>query len=85
MYGEIGERDNAVGSCHAHRAIGDFQIVVTAQDSVGNSSNDSRSVTVVDDDTAGPNIVLSGSQGAETDGATNFFGWNISGLRSYTS
>ena len=53
--------------------LGAYEITVNATDNDGDcpgdttSSSDMRSVTVEDDDTAGPAIVLGGSQDAETD------------------
>src|SRR5207247_93386 len=40
--------------------------------------NNSRSVTVSDDDTAPPQIVLGSSQNAENDGQDQKFTWNVS-------
>src|SRR5439155_2898706 len=42
------------------------------------SNSASRSVTVSDDDTDAPTIVLGGSTGSENDGQTQSFNWNIS-------
>src|SRR5438477_24747 len=63
--------------------LGDYQITVSATDAdkdwVGDqlSSLASRSVSVSDDDVTPPSIVLSGSSGAQTDGETNSFTWNV--------
>src|SRR5204862_4408348 len=42
------------------------------------SSSASQSVTVSDDDTAGPVIVLGGSSGSQNDGQIQSFTWNVS-------
>jgi hypothetical protein len=69
---------SAIGSVNFDSlGLGLFEIVVDATDTAGNSSSASRSVTVSDDDTAGPVVDLSGSTGSETDGQTQNFGWNI--------
>src|SRR4029450_3589246 len=62
--------------------LGVFEIQVSATDADSDraadslSSSASRSVTVGDDDAEAPVIVLGGSSGAETDGATNAFTWD---------
>src|SRR5439155_288592 len=71
--------------------LGDYQISVSATDAdtdwagdqLGNSA--SRSVGVSDDDVAPPAIVLGGSSGAETDGDTNHFTWNVSDASNLSS
>src|SRR5207249_8119481 len=63
---------------------GSYTLDVSATDAdsdwVGDasSSTDSRAVTVSDDDTAGPVIVLGGSTGSENDGQTQEFTWSVS-------
>ncbi len=64
--------------------LGNFEIVVTATDTVGNMTTASRAVSVSDDDSAGPTISLSGSEGTENDGQPQSFGWNISDLSNLT-
>ncbi|MGE3807338.1 MAG: beta strand repeat-containing protein [Gemmataceae bacterium] len=51
--------------------LGEFEITVTASDLAGNSSNDSDSVSVSDDDTSGPPITLDG------DATTRNFTWSV--------
>ncbi len=64
---------------------GDFEMIVHATDTdndwVGDalSSTASRSVSIHDDDTEAPVVVLGGSTGAETDGQTQAFTWDVSG------
>jgi hypothetical protein len=64
--------------------LGTFEITVTATDAdgdwVGDSSTSSasRAVTVTDDDTEGPTIVLGGSTGTETECDTQVFTWDVS-------
>ena len=63
--------------------LGTYEITVNATDADTDWTGDqlsnsaSRSVTVSDDDTAQPQIVLGGSTGGETDGDTNHFTWNV--------
>src|SRR5439155_17348799 len=74
--------------------LGAFAINVTATDADADRANDSllstasRTVVVGDDDTAAPIITLGGSQGAENDGQSQTFTWNIAdadtGIRSAT-
>src|SRR5205085_2644483 len=63
---------------------GSFTLDVSATDNdndwIGDNSCSmaSRSVTVTDDDTAGPVITLGGSTGSENDGQAQSFSWNVS-------
>ena len=63
--------------------LGVFAINASATDADNDRPNDSlsnsgaRSVTVSDDDTTGPTIVLGGSQGSENDGQKQHFTWNV--------
>src|SRR2546427_9232829 len=60
-----------------------YAINVTATDADADRANDaltstaSRSVTVSDDDTTPPVIVLGGSAGSENDGQDQTFTWNV--------
>src|SRR5205823_1306878 len=74
--------------------LGTYAIAVSATDADNDRANDaltssaSRTVTVSDDDTTAPLIVLGGSTGSETDGQDNTFTWTItdagSGVASST-
>src|SRR5687768_10627855 len=63
--------------------LGEFKIEISATDNDTDSAGDklsaqgSRSVTVTDDDTAVPVIVLGGSQNSENDGQDQHFTWNV--------
>ncbi|MDX1946030.1 MAG: hypothetical protein SFU86_11585 [Pirellulaceae bacterium] len=70
--------------------LGTFTINVSAtsdSDWTGDSlsSSGTRTVIVVDDDTDPPTIVLGGSTGAETDGQTQNFTWNVSDFSGLSS
>src|SRR5207245_1196309 len=63
--------------------LGTYTITVNATDADGDrlndalSSNASRTVTVSDDDTEAPIIILSGSTGSETDAQDQVFNWTV--------
>src|SRR5207247_61564 len=83
---------DAVGSYNFDsEGLGVFTIDASATDAdsdrVGDSlsSTASRSVTVTDDDTTGPTIVLGGSQNAENDGQDQVFTWNVSDVSGLSS
>ena len=63
--------------------LGTYTIAVSATDADNDRPNDSassaagREVVVTDDDTTPPVIVLTGSEGAETDGQTQQFTWAV--------
>jgi cyclophilin family peptidyl-prolyl cis-trans isomerase len=62
---------------------GDFVMTVSATDADNDwsgdsmTSNDNRTVTVTDDDTVAPTIILAGSQGSETDAQDQTFSWDV--------
>jgi len=61
-----------------NQPMGDFTIEVVATDLEGNSSLDSREVTVYDDDRVAPLIVLSGSEAEQTLDESQIFEWAAS-------
>jgi len=75
---------DAVGSFEFDSyGLGSYTIGVSATDGDGDWSGDSstasaiRSVTVSDDDLAGPAIVLGGSAGTESHGLAQVFSWDV--------
>jgi hypothetical protein len=58
------------------RGLGIFLLSVIATDDPGNRTVATREVLVLDDDTAGPTIVLTGSQGVEYDNQPQSFAWS---------
>jgi hypothetical protein len=64
--------------------LGTFAISVSATDNDNDWSGDAssagpvlRTVTVTDDDTAGPAVTLGGAQGTQTDGQDQVFTWDV--------
>src|SRR4029450_88525 len=58
--------------------LGTFSLVVEATDAAGNKTTGGRTVTVTDDDAAGPTITLGGSTGRGNDSQDQKFTWNVS-------
>ncbi|MFO0906171.1 MAG: PEP_CTERM-anchored TLD domain-containing protein [Pirellulales bacterium] len=65
-------------SIPAGSELGTYTLSVSATDEHGVSSSNSRSLTVVDDDTTAPTLGLTGSTGTENDGANQSFSWTTS-------
>jgi hypothetical protein len=77
--GTFGGIDSYVGQY----GLGTYEFIVTVVDDDNDWDSDrlstsaSRTVTVIDDDTAGPAIKLGGSEGNESDDQNQLFTWNI--------
>lgn len=58
--------------------LGEYRLTVTATDSADFSRTSHRYLTLSDNDTTPPSIILGGSSGTQSNGATQFFTWNVS-------